>query len=267
MRTLIIGGDGRIGAALKQRLPDAVATTRRSGEQHDSDIRCDLADLDVDSLPEADVVYLCAANTSLRHCHDSPRESSRVNTFATAHIGRHFIEKGSFVVFLSTNLVLPGRVPFESADTPRCPTTEYGRQKASAEVRLLAGTDRVAVVRLTKIVTPDFCSEWRRRLADGNTVVAFDDLTIAPVTLDYAVEAIAEIGQRQLPGLWQVSGQQELTYYTLARNIARTVGADNSLVCRARAIDHLTHLNGYAPRHSSLDTSRVDSELRMADTK
>ncbi|THA41303.1 sugar nucleotide-binding protein, partial [Streptomyces sp. A1136] len=85
-----------------------------------------------------DVAFLCAAVTSLAQCMNEPEAAYAVNVLQTVALARKLAEAGTFVIFISTNLVLDGRTPYAGIDEPFNPQTIYGRQKAEAEQRLLA---------------------------------------------------------------------------------------------------------------------------------
>ena len=74
MRALIIGGDGAIGRALKDKLEsrqDTVFfTTRRPVPVQGNALHLDLASSEAETarLPQADIVFFCAAITGFAAC-------------------------------------------------------------------------------------------------------------------------------------------------------------------------------------------------------
>jgi dTDP-4-dehydrorhamnose reductase len=263
---LVVGADGGIGRPLLSRLRadgrPAVGTTRRAGgDGLHLDLAADPASW---HLPDRiSVAYLCAAVTSIDACRRDPAGTRVVNVDRTLTLAARLWDRGAHLVFLSTNQVFDGAVPFRSEADGTCPLTEYGRQKAEVETALLAAGD-ATVVRFTKVVPPDWplLRSWRDALARGETVEAFGDMALSPVPLGFAVEALARIGATRPGGVFHVSGAADQTYAGLARQLAVAVGADPGLVretsCAARGIPPEA-----APAHTALSTDRMRAELGL----
>lgn len=248
---LVVGGDSGIGRALLAADPHALATSRRGGPLH-----LDLSDDPAQWQPPAGVeaAFLCAAVTAIAACERDPAGTRLLNVERTVALARRLEAAGAFVVFLSTNQVFDGSQPQRAGDSPVCPQSEYGRQKAAAE-RLLG--ESVAVVRLTKVVAPDtpLFRDWAAALRAGERVRAFTDLVCAPLPLGFVARALLTIGAARAGGVWQLSGERDLSYAELARYLATQLGANAALVETASAADAGLPPSA-RPRHTTLDTSR-----------
>jgi len=66
-----------------------------------------------------------------------------------------------------------------------------------------------AVVRLTKVLTPDMrlMGDWIATLRAGREIAAIRDLTIAPLTMRHVVGALIAIADARAGGIWQISGR------------------------------------------------------------
>jgi dTDP-4-dehydrorhamnose reductase len=268
--TLVVGVDGQIGKALWSRLAISGAAawgTSRRPCSAAGVLPLDLADEPRSwHLPrDVETAYLCAAVASLAACRASPAESALVNVERTAALGQRLVEAGAFVVFLSTNLVFDGSLPFRSPRDDVSPATEYGRQKAEAERRLLALGNAVAVVRLTKVLGPatPFLAQWRADLARAEPIRPFSDVVMAPLPLGFVGESLARLAGARRPGLFQLSADRDVTYAQAARRMARRLGADPQLV-RAIGCEESDVVLESNPRHTTLDTTRWQSELGAA---
>jgi dTDP-4-dehydrorhamnose reductase len=205
---------------------------------------------------QINIAILCAAVTSLENCRLDPDSSRQVNVVGTVALVKRLIKGGAFVVFLSTNLVFDGETPFAKPTNPVNPQTEYGRQKAEAESQLLACGDQVAIVRFSKILSsrsPLF-QGWIQDLKAGKAIHPFSDMVMAPVSLTFAVEVLLEVAARRLPGIFQVSARQDMSYAAAAQYIARQLGADLELV---QPISYRESGVDFAPLYTSLDTGRI----------
>lgn len=264
---LIIGAGGLIGRALAEALPAAgwnvITTTRRAGDITEQNLFFDLSEDVAEWQPPADVVtaFLCAAVTSLAACRENPEQSARVNVKNTFLIADRLIKAGAFVIFPSTNLVFDGSAPQCPADAPARPQTKYGRQKADAESRIL-GLDNTAVVRFTKIVWPDMplVRGWIRDLKSGRVIHPFSDMALSPISLSLAVDVLIKVAEKKLTGIAQVSGDRDISYADLVRRIAERLGAPPELVRPVRVKDSGIQVEA-APAHTTLETSRIESEL------
>lgn len=266
---LIVGGDSKIGRQLQLCLfacgIKPVVSTRRAQRSGENVLRLDLSQLSFEGLDRPiGVAWLCAGTTSLEACYRDPEATRQVNALGTKRLAERLLNAGAFVVFLSTNLVFDGERPFVSAQAPRWPRTEYGRQKAIVEEFLETHRERAAIVRLTKVLSPgEFrFRQWRHRLASGGEVRAFGDLPFSPLSQAQVAEALMRIGRGRMAGVWQLSGAEELTYREAALRIAAAVGADPAQIVGASA----SELGYYdcLPKHATLDVSRAKEVLHFS---
>lgn len=262
---LVVGSNGLIGAALLAKLSAsgfaATGTTRRvpaaSGTIY----------IDLNAAPASwtipagvSIAYLCAGVTKLDDCRKDPSSSARVNVDALGNLAEKLAAQGAFVIFLSTSQVFSGTESFPSAETPLTPATEYGRQKAAAEARILRLGARAAVVRITKITETlaSLFSRWEEALRRGEEIHPFSDMSAAPAPLSLVVDALVRVGEGRLSGVMQVSADRDLSYAEMAGLVAQRVKAGTALVRPVRARDSGLDLESI-PAHTALDTSRLRS--------
>ena len=268
-RHLVVGADGLIGQALVAHLDqlgeDVLETTRRSDTPTKRRLFLDLERDIANWLPPLGVThaYLCAAVTSTEECRRKPSETMRVNVEATETIARKLVASGAFVVLLSSNQVFDGSRPFCKADEPLCPVTEYGRQKAEIEQRLANCGNSLAIVRMTKVIPPEFklFQTWLKALDAGDSVTPYLDKFFAQLPLSFTVETLAEIARRRLPGVIQISGNRDITYEQAARHIVRQLGRRQFLVkpiAEPRSGERVAE----TPSYTTLDTTRLREELQ-----
>jgi dTDP-4-dehydrorhamnose reductase len=268
--SLVVGADGLIGRALIGALAacgaEVIGTSRRRPPPPGRTY-LDLAD-DPEgwTLPgPTETAYLCAAVTSQDLCVRDPAASLRVNVCRTVALARQLVASGGFVLFLSTNLVYDGSVPHRRSDDPVCPTTEYGRQKAEAERRLLAIGDGVAVVRLTKVLAAEtpVLAKWRIALRSGESIHPFSDMVMAPVSPAFVVDALVRIARSRSPGIFQISSARDVTYAQAAERLAALLGASPDLVRPVEAV-HAGISPEAIPAHTTLDTTPLRDDFGLA---
>lgn len=237
---VVVGGDGLVGSHLsclaEETSAQVILTTRRK-DAGDGRLFADLESGNIADViaAKADVVFLCAAMTSMQACRENPELSYRINVTGTVDLASQLVKQGAFVVFLSSNTVFNGFAERPDEHESYAPVTEYGRQKVSAERQLMAipgAEERIAIVRLSKVISPyaGMTAEFLRRFRSGESCHAFEDLKMSPISLGYVSGALLAIASRRLSGIFHLSGAEEMSYVDFARRLAIHIGAKPELV-------------------------------------
>jgi dTDP-4-dehydrorhamnose reductase len=268
---LVVGADGLIGSALCQRARaegrPVIGTTRRGAAiEGDGRIHLDLSD-DPDAWvlpPSIAAAFLCAGVTGIDACERQPQAARHINVERTCVLADRLLQRGTHVVFLSTNQVFDGTRAHMPADAAYGPRTAYGRLKAATERHLLAAGGAVTVLRLSKVATTlsALLRGWTAMLRSRRAIHPFADMWAAPLAVEFVVEALFRIVDRRVAGVVQASATADVTYADMGRRLAAAMGVDASLVeaiaaCESAAAP--THI----PRHTTLDSSRLAVELDM----
>jgi dTDP-4-dehydrorhamnose reductase len=255
---LVTGAEGNIAHALCDAMTRSgstvLGTTRRADAMRANRLFLDLADEpDRWSLPDLpiDIAFLCAAVTSQEQCGAFPERTRIVNVLHQVELATRLVARGAFVVFISTNLVFDGQTPLARADHSYGAQTAYGQQKAEAEQRLLALGDRIAIVRLGKVITPSMplFDGWTDALRARRVIHPFEDLSMAPVGLPFVIEVLCRVAAAFRPGIVHATATHDVTYAQAAAIIARRIGAESALI-EPMARKHSDRVA--APRHAAL---------------
>jgi dTDP-4-dehydrorhamnose reductase len=265
--TLVVGCDGLIGGELLRQLERAgeaaLGTTRRRELVDDQRLYLDLSEDVAQWRPPrpVSVAVLCAGVTKIEECRRDPRATARINVEAVATLARRLVASGAFVIYLSTNQVFDGTQAQAAPADPPTPQTEYGRQKVEVERQLLALADATAIVRLTKVVGPamPLFEGWCAALRRGEAIHPFKDMVMAPIPLAFVVEVILRLAETRLTGIFQASGQRDVTFAQVAHHIAERIGARRELV-QPISVRDAGIPEEAAPSHTTLDAT----ELRLA---
>lgn len=258
---LLIGADGFIGAAFAAGLRAVGraidATSRRPGAGRPFD----LSDPDLDRLEGRSAVVVCAAMARLKDCEAQPERARAVNVTGPAALAAAAAARGRPFVYLSSDKVFDGNRARRRRDETPDPRTIYGRQKAEAEIRIRAAHPDAAILRLSKVVAADLplISDWRRALMTGQAITPFSDMWLAPVLRHDVCTLIGRLLAEKRSGLFQFTGEQDVTYEDLAFRLAHAWSVDPILV-QARAMP--PELRGPAEqgRHTTLE---MDRELEL----
>jgi dTDP-4-dehydrorhamnose reductase len=271
---LIVGGDSEIAGAATAHLRDCgheiLATTRRPDRIAPDRPHLDLS-RPVDDWPippGIDAVCLCAAIARLGDCANDPAGTARVNVTGIATLSDRLLARGIPVLFLSTDKVFDGTRPHVPAETPPCPVSEYGRQKAAAEAALATHMRQgapAAILRLAKIVSPGMglLRGWITSLSAGQSIRAFYDMHMAPTPVALVAEAIERLLAEPRTGISQLTGPLDIAYSDVALHLAQKLGADPALVEKVSAYSAGLPLGSTVP-HTTLDSTALQQRFGIA---
>jgi dTDP-4-dehydrorhamnose reductase len=265
---LVVGGDSLVGggamAALKRRGHKAYASTRRRDTLGAGRVYLDFESEEPVRVP-ADVGYafLIAAATNYDRCEKDPM-AKVINVQLIPRTVASLLEQGLFVTFISTNSVFGGEQPWPQAEDAHAPGIAYARQKSAAEAvvradaRRLGATDRLNIVRLTKIMNatvspvPAWLAAWKR----GEPVQPFSDLIFAPISVKFVGEALTTIGEKRVPGNLHLSGAENVSYVDFAHALAGRLGIGGDLIEPTTAVAKGINIP-FKPRFSGLGMTRT----------
>jgi dTDP-4-dehydrorhamnose reductase len=266
MKILVIGSQGRLGAAVLRQMQ---TTHDAQGLGRDE---LDLADglrvLKLLREREFDALINCAALTAVDYCEDHEREAQNINALAPGMMAAVCAEKGARMVHVSTDYVFDGVDPGRRAETdPMNPLGAYGRGKAAGEKAVLAVKEaRPLVIRVSWVFGPDrpsFLDSMIHRAIREDSVRAISDKWSSPgYTLDYAqwFNALLEVPEAQ--GLLHLCNGGAASWQEYAQHgldCAKKAG----LPLKTGTVQPLPLRDAHffkAPRpvHTVLDTSRFE---------
>jgi len=262
---LIVGANSEIGLETARLLRaegrKTVTTTRRPSEARADQIQLDfelpIGNFKIPEQVTAACIFVAVAR--LAACEDDPSGSARINIERTIALIDLLVGRGVYTLFLSTNQVFNGDEPHVPTDAPASPVSEYGRQKAETERALLsrmAAGAPIGVLRLAKVVSPGMrlLAGWTQELAEGRSIRAFTDMTMAPTPVDMVAKSIAHMMEDRLPIVAQLTGPRDVAYVDVGRFLAKRIGADPRLVEPVSAIENGMPI-GSTPRYTTLDSS------------
>jgi len=265
----MVGGDSEIASATAAHLHasgyDVAATTRRRDRVAADRPFLDLGD-PVEDWPipvGVGAACFCAAIARQADCARDPEGSAQVNVTGTVALAGRLLARRLPVLFLSTDKVFDGSRAHVPADTPLCPVSEYGKQKAAAEAALGARMREgapVAILRLAKVVSPgiELLRQWLASLRAGKPIRAFHDMMMAPTPVALVAKAIERLLAEPSAGIFQLTGPRDIAYSEVALHLARSAGADPALVEAVSA-----YSAGLPPGSTAPNTTLDSSALRQ----
>jgi dTDP-4-dehydrorhamnose reductase len=224
---LIIGVDSQIGSFLARTLEynnfNVFGSTRKKERVGSKTFFFDLANPKIDfPLSQFDSVVICAGITDMKKCEHEAEECERINVKNTIRLIDSCAAKNCFIVFLSSNSVFDSYQPFYNVDAKPNPTSNYGRFKLAVELYIGMNLNfSASILRMTKVITdkPHFIERWKQEFIEGKEIVTFTNRFLSPVTVNTVADSILLLVEKQLPGLYHIGNNEEISYYDYAKKI------------------------------------------------
>jgi len=238
MKVLIIGGDSLIGNFLGKIIIndmefDITKTSRRENLSS-NEIFFDLRqEQEISLIKNYDYAIICAGITNIRYCEENQDEAKHVNLINQIRLIDTLIQNRCHVIFLSSNLVFSGEKAFYDKDDLKNPKTIYGDLKKQVEDYLLeAYPASSSILRLTKVLPDKFTAyqPWQQEVIEGKTVKMYVDTYISPVMIEEVGDVIANLLRNKPPGIFQLSGHNEISNFDFATAWATQNNFDATLI-------------------------------------
>ncbi|EGX56611.1 putative dTDP-4-dehydrorhamnose reductase [Streptomyces zinciresistens K42] len=244
MRWLVTGAGGMLGR-------DTVAELRTRGEPVTALDRAALDITDPAAVGRAltahrpGLLVNCAAYTAVDAAEQDEERALRVNGDGPRLLARACAARGIRLVHLSTDYVFAGdaHAPYPE-DHPTAPRTAYGRTKLAGERAVRAELPDAAVVVRTAwlygVHGRSFVRTMIELAAGRDTVDVVDDQRGQPTWSADVAAAVADLGPRVgagATGVLHATNTGDGTWYDLAREVFRLLGADPGRVRPVRTAD------------------------------
>ena len=193
---------------------------------------------------QPDVVVNCAAWTAVDEAETHEADALLVNGQAVSELAAVCADRGTVLVQPSTDYVFDGQAsqPYPE-HSPTAPCTAYGRSKLAGEHAVLDQPGLAGYVVRTAWLYGAFGKSFvgtmigrARRQADVQVV---DDQRGQPTwTVDVAGQIAALVGAAAEPGIYHATSSADTTWFELAREVYRRLGADPAQVRPVRSADY-----------------------------
>lgn len=269
---LITGGSGLLGSsvvAAASRSYD-VTTTYHSNPVSFTGTNCIEVDLtddeqyDIFASSDIDAIVHCAALTDVDQCEEQPSVAYSHNVDVTQMLVDIAADADARFVYISTDAVFNGKGQFYAESDEPDPINVYGETKREAERRVLSAHHDSVVVRTNiygwNMTNSQSLAEWiLGRLRDDRTVPGFASVYFTPIYTGHLADCILELLERDLSGIYHVTGTERCSKYEFARIVAEVFDLETSLVTKASISDQ--ELSAPRGRDTSLSTDKAQRVL------
>jgi len=239
MRVLITGAAGLVGSALANACGEETVAL----QHRDLDITDARAVEETIQRVRPEVVFNCAV-IGVDECEADPALAERVNVLGPAQLAASAERVGATIVHFSTNYVFDGRrttgVPYTIDDEPH-PINVYGTTKLRGERAVTDAASRALIIRTSWVFgrgKASFLSSVANRLARGERVRAINDTFASTTYVTDLVARVLELVERAHSSTYHVVNDGVCSYETFAREAARLVGANETLIEPASEASH-----------------------------
>jgi len=272
MKIFITGGSGLAGGRLAE-MAMARGDEVYSGYAHNQppsgrEVRFDLLDengiRDIIKRMRPDVIVHSAALTDVDRCEREKELAYRMNVEGTRAVAQGARKTGSFLVYISTDYVFDGQRGLYREEEETKPVSYYGLTKLLGEEICmdLGCIARTCVIYGSRPASGkvNFALWLLNTLKSGKEARVVTDQFITPTLNTSLAAMVLEAGERQLSGIYHLSGATRVSRYDFACQMARIFDLDSRLILPTR----MSEMNWLAkrPKDSSLDTSKASRMLK-----
>ncbi len=271
---LVTGASGLLGANVVLHLRDQgreVTATYHLQRLCVPGVRVEDADLsDVSAIRQLvqsvdpEWIIHCAAQTDVDWCEKYPEDAQRINAEASRNLAIAARRAGAGLVYISTDSVFDGESGSYNEDDSPNPINAYARSKLEGE-RAVMEELRGSVVVRTNIYGWNArnklsLAEWMlERLRRAQEVPGFVDVQFTPILVNSLASILSEMIDRELSGLYHVTGSQSCSKHEFALRLADVYKLPRELVSEAHVSD--PGFLAPRPRNTSLCTDKISHEL------
>jgi dTDP-4-dehydrorhamnose reductase len=269
-RILITGGSGRVGSYLCRKALSPAREIHATYLSHG----CELSGVSfhrLDLRQEAEVRILLdeIRPDVLIHTAAIPNEDAEerllaVNVKGTEQLVRYCEKTEAYLAHISTDLVFDGKKGNYRETDAVNPLGLYPTSKVMAEELIMKSCIEASILRITINYgwTPTGSSfgEWiLKESAAGRKVPLFIDQFRSPIYLHNLADAIVEIAEKRLKGIFHLGGADRITRFNFGLKMGEVFGFSREGLI-ARGMNEHTYTGSHCP-DCSLNIEKAQSSL------
>ena len=274
MKLLITGGSGLYGSKLAQLATNKQHQVFSAHNQHPTTyghpIKLDITNkAQVETAlkkAQPDVVVHAASLTDVDKCELNPKLAMKINIKGTDNIVQALKKINAFLIFISTDYVFNGEKGYYTETDQPSPINYYGYTKLKAEEHVKTINSKYCIARTSVIygATPaagktNFALWLLDKLNKKERARVFTDQWNSPTLNTSLAEMTLEIAERNLAGIYHLSGVTRISRFEFAILLSKTFKLDTNLIIPTLSTE--LSFPAKRPQDSSLNTSKAQQTL------
>jgi len=236
-KVLIIGGDGKIGSSIFNhfsKLPVKLAKTSRRKDfiaQETLFFDGGLDQLATLKSFSPDIVVWALGVSGYSQCKEDIDTSFFTNVTILDQFIDNFPNLSNFIFFSST-AVFDKHSGNYNVESCTLPTSEYGKQKQKAEFTVQQKVKNYSILRLGKVLTPDWplIEDWTTAIKNRKEIHAFSDLFFSPVLISSIDQFVEKIHTTQGTQIYHCTNSKTISYVEMAEKVVSEISGDLNLI-------------------------------------
>jgi len=276
-KLLIIGASGLLGSRLMSQAParyEVIGCCNPAVDGEDTGIK---EHIDIGSRHQVehlfdrtrpDAVIMAAAMTNVDNCEKYPDIAFSVNAKGPEYVAECCKRTGSKLLHVSTDYVFNGnKVGRYSEDDPPDPISVYASTKLAGE-RAVSSILPSAIIARPAVLygwnpvskKDNFVTWVLKKLRNNEPAKLFKDQYTSPTFADDLARTLLDLIEKDVAGVWNVSGPDCMNRPECGMIIARIFGFDEALV--VPVLSDSIPLPAKRPKNTCLDVTKVENLLR-----
>lgn len=212
---------------------------------------------------QPDALVNCAAQANVDAAEKHPEHAFRINAEAAGELAKLAKVANVPMIQISTDAVFDGtKGNYKETDTPN-PLNTYAKSKLAGEQAVSEANPEAAIARVvfygwSLTGTRSLAEFFYNNLTAGKPINGFTDMFFSPLYVGHLAEALLEMLQKHLSGIYHVYSPESLSKYDFGLRLAREFGLNASLIRPISALD------SDLPTRRSLNLSMNTDKLQVA---
>ena len=191
---------------------------------------------------QANALINCAAQANVDAAEKHPEHAFRVNADAAGELALLARIAEIPMIHISTDAVFDGtQGNYRETDAPN-PLNTYAKSKLAGEQAVAEANPAAAIARVvfygwSLTGTRSLAEFFYNNLTAGKPVNGFTDMFFSPLYVGHLAEALLEMLEKGLGGIYHVYASESLSKYDFGVHLAHEFGLDASLIRPISALD------------------------------
>jgi dTDP-4-dehydrorhamnose reductase len=212
------------------------------------------------------VVIHTASETNVDKCETDKGHAWKINVEGTRNIAKACRKVNAKLVAISTDYVFDGEKGWYTEEDKPNPISYYGLTKLEGEKQVINYCKNYAILRTSVVYgwhpwKQNFATWVINKLKQQQEITIVEDHYNTPTLADNLAEMAVEVAEKDLQGVYHASGNERISRYKFAEQIAGTFGLNSDLI-KPIKMSQVAAWTAKRPRDSSLDTNKIQKQLK-----